>query len=278
MGRVADQTLVDQFRTNTAIEELRRTIELAQIRSLPFEQLIERACRLVEDVQSSEIVYVIEESDRTRDQNCVLAGAIRDLLGRVDSTPRINKGRLDRQIGRLLRSLPTDLSQPIAVQCISHLRKSRRTIGLKCLDVQSVDRNTYRYLIACFDGTSDERILKILLNRPIQLNHVEPARLFAIFENDEYWQMRVMEATLRSDQALGVRLSATHPYAFVWAAGRIGDQELLPSIRACFEAATDKLRLAGIVAWACGKLAAQTDLEALRSVLEELEQLYDPNL
>ena len=269
------QVFGERIRAIGVIDDARRTIKMAELRCIPFDRLIERLYELASDSQSSDIVYAIEESDRTKEQNHTLAIALRVVLRKVDRTQGIDRGRMDRQIGRLLRILPTDLSEPIAVECVSHKRKSRRTAGLKCLNFDSMDEDTFRYFINCFDKTGDDRILKVLLKHPIWPSCVEPTRLLAAFEKDQYWQMRVVEATLRKDQEIGLSLAATHPAEFVWAAGRIRDTTLLPAISHCFEAANDKLGLVGIVAWAYARLEAYAELRALHSVLAELEQQYD---
>jgi hypothetical protein len=94
------------------------------------------------------------------------------------------------------------------------------------------------------------------------------------FAGDQYWLMRVVEAALKKDRALALNLAASHPHAFVWAAGRVGDPGLVPEISHCFETANDKVNLIGIVAWAYGKLGAYDQLEALSPMLDELEHEY----
>ena len=269
-----DHALLEQFRAEMAIHGARRTINLAQVRCIPFDRLVERLHELPTDSLSSEIVYAIEECERTRDQNHSLAIALLELTRIVDDTKGINKERMDRRIGRLLQILPPDLSQPIALECISHKRKSRRTAGLKGLKLGSVDEITSRYLIDCFDRTNDLRILKALLQHPLILSSIESIHLFASFENDDYWQMRIVEATLRADKTVGSTFAQTHPASFVWAAGRIGDPNLLSEISNCFEVANNKLDLIGIVSWAYGKLGAHTELTEMRSTLEAFERKY----
>ena len=236
-----DQKLWGQINAHMAIEDARRTINMAKFRCVPFDQLIDNLYDLISDRESPAAIHAISEIDRTREQNQALALALHELLQKVDCTKGINKERLDRQLGRLLRVLPTDLSQPIALECISHSRKSRRTAGLKCLSLNALDDETSRYLVDCFDRTCDNRIVKALLKHPLQLSFIEPTRLIDVFESDQYWQMRVVEATLRADPTIGLSFADSHPAAFVWAAGRLGDAQLLPAITHCFDVTNDKL-------------------------------------
>ena len=268
------QEVWDRIRAQMAIEDARNTINMAKFRCMSFDQLLDNLYDLISSGESPAAIYAISEIDRTREQNQALALSLQALFRKVDCTKGVNKERLDRQIGRLLRILPTDLSQPIALNCISHSRKSRRTAGLRCLDLNTLDDETSRYLVDCFDRTSDNRIAKSLLKHPLQLRTIEPTRLIAVFESDQYWQMRVVEATLRADQSIGLSFADTHPAAFVWAAGRLGEAQFLPTITHCFDVTNDKLSLIGIVAWAYGKLGAISELRNLRDVLDELEATH----
>ena len=242
---------------------------------MSFDQLLKRLEELPTDGQSSEIVYAIEERERTFEKNRCLADAVRKFIRIVDDTRGINKERMDRRAGRLLKTLPADLSRPIALECISHRRKSRRTAGIESLKFDFVDEMSSRFLVDCFDKTEDVRILKTLLRHPLRLGSIEPTRLLAIFEDDEYWRMRVIEATLKADREVGLEMAAMHPASFIWAAGRIGDPKFTPEISKCFEAAENKVEIIGIVSWAYGKLGAHMELNVMRSVLEEFERQYD---
>ena len=272
---VIDDFILEKYHARSAITDAWRTIELAEYRCIPVDRLIERVVGLVSERQYSEIILAIEESNLTDVQSNSLVIALQRLMQNVDSARGIDKGRFDRCIKRLLCVLPTELSQPIALDCISHRRKSRRTAGFRCLSVDCINEETYQYLVRRFEETGDKRILKALLSQPLRLSCIEPARMMASFEDDEYWQMRVVEAALRADRSVGIAYSATHPHAFVWAAGRLSDINLLPAVSRCLKEADKRWRLVGIVAWAYGKFQALDELRALHSVLEDLERQYD---
>ena len=275
INSTVDNDFLNKFDAVTTIRNARRTINLAEVRCVPYHRLIERLKKLPTDSQPSEIVFAIEERDRTNEQNCVLAAAIRELIRIVDCTRGIDRSRWDRSIGRLLRSLPQDLSQSIAVECISHKRKSRRRAGLMSLNIDSDNIEVARHCIECYYSTDDKSILKALLNHPVCLPTVGLRHVLAVFENDEYWQMRVIEAALRTNQSTGIRFSESHPRLFIWAAGRTGSAKLVPEIIRCFETAGNKIDLIGIVAWAYGKFGAYAELRALSSLLKEFEELYE---
>ena len=272
---MANDILMEKIRASQAIEDARHTIALARVRCLPFERLIDRLRRVLTDEQSSEIVYAVIEAPRSEEQDHALAAALRELLAMADRAPGRRREWLDRKIGRILPTLPTELSQPIARECLSHRRKARRTIGFRCLSLDTVDDGLSLFFLSRFDETGDDRFLKALLRHPLRLTCVDPRRFIDVFEGDDYWLMRVVEATLREDRAAGLSLAARLPVSFIWAAGRLGDPRLVLEIARCFETANDKLSLVGIVAWAYGKLGAYDRLEALSPVLDELAREHE---
>ena len=267
--------ILEKYEARIALEEARRTMELAEFRCLPDTSLIDRVVGLASERKSHEIVLMIEERSLSDEQNKPLLLATKKLMQTVDSTKGIDKGCMDRRVGRLLCVLPSDLSQPVALDCISHSRKSRRSAGLKCLNVDDIDEATYRRLIESFKSTGDARILKALLRLPLQLGCIDIDCLMEIFEDEEYWQMRVIEAVLKADPAIGRAFAATHPYPFIWAAGRLGDKTLLPAVTRCLIEAERKWPIVGIVAWAYGKLRASSELKAFSSLMNDLERQHE---
>ena len=253
-----------------AILDARRAIELAEIRCVSVDGLIERVSGLASDPRSAEIVLALEEATLSEEQGSVLGAAVKSLLDIIDTTRGIDRGCLDRRVGRLLFVLPDELAVPIALACVAHRRKSRRVAGLKRLG-DSVDRQAYSHLVDCFDATGDARIAKAILRYPLQADCIGLGRLMDAVGDDEYWQMRVVEAALRGDRAAGLEFVDTFPHAFAWAAGRVGDPELLGTVSQCLEVAEERLAVVGIVAWAYGKLGAASELNELQSALHRLE-------
>ena len=66
ISRMVGQVFGDRIRAIGVIDDARRTIKMAELRCIPFDRLIERLYELASDSQSSDIVYAIEESDRTK--------------------------------------------------------------------------------------------------------------------------------------------------------------------------------------------------------------------
>lgn len=99
-----------------------------------------------------------------------------------------------------------------------------------------------------FKKLSTLDFLKILLRHPLRLTVMNPVTLAEQFVDDDYWRMRVVEATLRSDFHAGTVLASGYPKAFIWASGRLGDQRLLPFVSESFRITNDKALLVGITA------------------------------
>jgi hypothetical protein len=272
---VKSSSLIEKLRANQCIADARRTIVLGRLRCLSFDTLLHRLRNVLTNEEAYDIIYAVIERPRSEEEDRALAAALVDLLATADRTPARRREWLDRQIGRILSTLPRELSQPIAREFLLDRRKSRRTIGFHCLSLDSIDDELSILFLRGFDETGDDRFLKALLRQPLRLNCVDPRRLIDAFNGDDYWVMRVVEATLREDRTAGLSLAAAFPASFVWAVGRLGDPDLLPEISRCFKTANDKLNLVGIVAWAYGKLGAYDQLEDLSCLLDELAKEYE---
>ncbi len=261
---------LERIRANWVVEEVRRTISLATVRCLPFDGLIARLKEVLTDSQASEVILAVMEAPRSHEQDVHLAAAVRELIETAGKAHSKDRDWLDRQIGRILPSLPPELSLPLARELLSDYRKGRRTAGFRALRQIKLNDEMYAFVLRRLGETGDDRFAKTLLSYPLQPELVDPEVLLRAFADDQYWRMRVIEAVLRIECARGVPLARSWPVEFVWAAGRIGDERLLPEISRCLDLSNDKLALLGIVAWAYGKLRAYEDLIALQPLLDEL--------
>jgi hypothetical protein len=217
------------------------------------------------------------ERSRDENQDRALANTLCDLCVQADTVPGKQKAWLERQIGRLLETLPSELSRPIVLALLSHRRKSRQAIGLKCLSMCPIDDEAAKLILNRFRDTQNIAFLKCLLRQPAQLSVVDPYDLIGAFD-DSYWKMRVVEATLKSDFKVGERFAVTHPIQFVWAVGRLNYTHAIPIISECMRVANDKVELVGIVAWAFGKLGAFEQLIELAPMLDQLDEENEAQL
>jgi hypothetical protein len=266
-----DQTVMRRkYEAGLAVTNARRTVALAKIRCLPFDILLTRLRSILDDQSAEEVHIAICEHPHDHAQHCQLADVVRDLASKDNYVPPGKRAWLDRRLRYLIRTLPSALARPIAMEFLEHPRKSRREAGFQCIEIDAFDDDTTRHFLSRFEETGDHRFLKALLRHPLRLSAVNPALLIERFD-DDYWQMRVAEATLRTDFDAGIALATTHPRPFIWASGRLGDQRLLPFVSECLRVSNDKARLVGITAWAFGKLKAHDQLLQLEPLLDELE-------
>lgn len=269
LGEMSERQL-RQFDKELSIHMARKTILLSKYRCKSANDLIVLVRNLIRVDDSHLVVMALEEKNLSCKEQSALVEALSLLICDVDLTPHINKGTYDRRVGRLLRLLPLKLTRGIVVGCVAHRRKSMRSAGLKSLNVTHLDKELYGHLVICYENTGDLRIVKALLRQPLCPDYLIVEQLLGLFSDDDYWQMRVFEASLRARNNLERQYVVSHPYAFVWAAGRYGDRELIPEVSRCLERVNEKWRIVGIVAWAFGKLGATTELSRLSVEINEM--------
>ncbi len=266
---IAEESILGALAVMQAIDDARRTIALAKIRCLPFETLLRRLSDC--GAQESELVYVLIESARSADEDSALTAALDEILKSIDA-PNPDRDRGERNIARLLRTVRPEISKALAIDCLKHRRKSRRTIGFRAAANLEIDGDLTHFCLRRFSETDDDRFLKLILSRPLQLEQVSPDELIREFADDEYWKMRVIESTLRADQKVGLQLSNNSPKSFIWAAGRLGLSNFIPEIKGLLSSSNDAHSLLGIVAWAFGRFRAASELESLSQLVDDLAQ------
>lgn len=244
---------------------------MAKVRCLPFDALLTRLRGIFADNDGEEVIIATCEFAHDDAQDHQLADVVRELASRSDSITGVRKDRLDRRLGLLLKAVSSQRARPIALEFLEHRRGTRRDAGFNRLELELIDDETTKLFWSLFQKTLDTRFLKVLLRHPLRLSVMNPLTLAEQFVDDDYWKMRVVEATLLSDFHAGTALASNYAKAFIWASGRLGDQRLLPFVSESFRIANDKALLVGITAWAFGKLRGYNELLALEPLLDELE-------
>jgi hypothetical protein len=255
---------------------VRRTLALAKIRCLRFD---EKLCRLKKGLDEDffdELAYAVGESGRSPRQNVELASVVVKLAKKADLLPSSQRARLDRRVGRLLRALPIDLASPIVLSLLSDPLKQRREIGLRRIRSEAISSHFVQFLWERFRETGDKDLLKAILGNSIPLALLDPHVLVNSFD-DDYWRMRVIEATLKADAGYGVVFASSYPLPFIWACGRLGKKGMVSNIVDCLSNATDKVQLLDITAWALGKLGAKGELVRLEALIDQLSEEFAVN-
>jgi hypothetical protein len=257
----------------SSIVGARKTLALAKTRCLPFKEKLRRLKRGLDEESFDELAYAVGESARSARQNADLASVVADLAKKSDHLRTSERTRLDRRVGKLLRVLPFELARPVLVDFLSDPLKQRRQIALKCIRSEVMDDHLVRVLWNRFLETEDNTLLKVILGKPISIALLDPRRMIRSFD-DDYWKMRVIEATLKTDVSRGTEFGSLYPRPFIWACGRLGNRGMISKVFDCLSNAHDKVALIDITAWAFGKLGATAELNKLEALLNELSEQF----
>jgi hypothetical protein len=273
LGLDIDSGLHQNIVAQSSLVSARRTLALAKIRCLPLKEKLRRLKNGLDEEYFDELAFAVGESERSKHQNTELAAIVANLAKRSAHLRSSERARLDRRVGKLLRVLPFDLARPIVLDLLSDPLKQRRKIALKGVRSEAMDDHFVELLWNRFRETDDVSLLKVILGRPIPLDTVDPYRLIDSFDED-YWKMRVIEATLKADGSRGTEFASSHPLPFIWACGRLEDRRMTSSVVDCLSSAPDKVALIDITAWALGKLGATAELTRLEALLNQLSEQF----
>ncbi|MER9253983.1 hypothetical protein NKI59_19540 [Mesorhizobium sp. M0598] len=245
------------------LEDIDRSIRLAEIRCLPFDVLLTRIERLWEDDAAQEIVYRACSEAFEHNQLCALAESARRLAEAAGQLASGKKTSVDRAVKRILSRMPGPIAAPIVEPWLSHARKFRRQIAYRVLRASGFPEALGAKLLEHFERTADQECLHLLARNPHALLATDAVRVLDSVK-DEYWRMRMVQAVMITDTSRSRILAADYPHEFVWAAGRQKDKSLLPDMRRLKAGHSSDLSFVSLYAWALGQLGAADDLAALR--------------
>lgn len=272
-GLGVDSGLRRKIAAQSSLVNARKTLALAKVRCLPLNEKLRRLRKGLDEVYFDELAFAVGESDLSKRQNAELAAIVANLAKRSVHLRSSERARLDRRVGKLLHILPFNLARPIVLDLLSDPLKQRRKIALKGIRSEAMDDHFVQSLWNRFCETGDLGLLKVILGRPIPLDVLDPYRLIDSFDED-YWKMRVIEATLKADESRGAEFASSHPLPFIWACGRLEDRRMTSSVVDCLSSAPDKVALIDITAWAFGKLGATKELTRLEALLNQLSEQF----
>jgi hypothetical protein len=253
-------------RRQLQLQEIDRTIRLADVRCIPFESLLNRIEKLWKDEAASEIVFRVCEEPLSHNQLHALAQSVKFLADAVDCLPSASKTTIDRAVRRMVARMPPEIAAPIAEPWLEHKRKFRREIAYRILRESGVPAAYGPRLLAVFQRNGDQECLKLLARNPSALVAAGGVAI-AKLADEEYWRMRIIQSLLIADIDGGMSASAAYPREFVWAAGRQKDPALLPAMRSLFDTSADDLSFVSLYAWALGQIGARDELYRVRELV-----------
>ena len=262
------QALESWWRADT-IRDIQRTIALARARSTPISTLIARVRRLWEDPEAWEVVLALTEKELSPPDGERLADAIVSLAEAADGLPSRDKARIDRQLTRLLRVLPTEDAARVAQPMLDHPRKARRTVAYETLRRTSISPDAVHLFVERFERTVDERLLELVARTPAVAPIVGGRTLLAGL-TDPYWRARVIEVLLEHDAPAALDLAEEFAFEFAWAVGRAESTDHLPTLKRLSAERDDDIEFMSIYAWALGRLGASRELDTVEESLDQL--------
>ncbi|MDO3432572.1 hypothetical protein QWJ46_07725 [Rhizobium sp. CBN3] len=254
------------------VEEIDRTLSLAEVRSLPFDELLTGIECLPNIDNSSEIIFRACEYEPSLNQAYSLAESVRRLADSVEELPSRLKPTYDRAIRRILSRLPAEVAWPVCSPWLEHKRKFRRETAYLVLRKTGVDETAGARLLGVFQSTGDQMALELIARNPLATRNVNIETILPLFD-DEYWRMRLVEAVLMDDETKSVMLATKYPREFTHAVGRQKQKSMLPKLNSLFDLQSENLEFLSIYAWALGQIGAMEEIRKLRVHIERLRFL-----
>ena len=201
----------------------------------------------------------------------MLLTSLRRIKGQMDTLPRRQRLVADRTLYRLLHKLPLELSCELVVQCIQSRRKLCRAAGYRALKVHGIPEDLAAVLWGRHVETDDDEPLKLLACAPNVLDKLDVHELLRLLP-EKYYRMRLIESLLIVHDARVDQLTLAYPVEFAWAAGRIGDIALVPTLRTLLSANKHEREFVRSCVWAFSKMPdiAIEDVEKVRPIVAEL--------
>lgn len=252
------------------LAELDRTIRLADVRCISFDELLSRIERLWHDDGASEIVYRASTEELSHNRLGALAQSVKRLADAADRLPSPFKATIDRAVKRILSRMPGEIATPIALPWLEHRRKYRREIAYYILRKVGLDSESGTALLSVFQRTGDQDCLKLLARNPSTLASSD-AEHVVNFLDEEYWRMRVVESLLIAGDERAVLLGVRYPREFAWAVGRQKDATLLAVMRNLLDERAHDLTFVSLYAWALGQIGARDELRRIRNLYIAVE-------
>ncbi|WP_416795502.1 hypothetical protein [Ciceribacter azotifigens] len=271
-ARFADHPDLIAGHRQKLIEEIERTLSLAEVRSLPFDELLNSIEHLPDISNSAEIVFRACEYAPSLNQAYALAESVRRLAESVDGLPSRRKPPYDRAIMRILSRLPAEAAWPVVDPWLEHNRKFRRETAYAILRKTGIDERAGLRLLEVFENTGDQKALELIARNPSATRTLDIRQILPLFE-DEYWRMRLVEAVLVDDEPRALILASDFPREFTHAVGRQKQKRLVPNLRSLFDLQSENLDFLSIYAWALGQLGALDEIGRLREHIERMKRL-----
>jgi hypothetical protein len=265
----ANRPDLDIWQIDLKLKEIDRTLRLAEIRCIPFEDLLSRIEHVWDDPAASELIYHVCQETHSDNELAALSETIKNLIKAAEQLSPTQKKTAFKAVQRILSRMPADIVAPIAEPWLEHKHKFRREMAYRVFQRAGVPAEFGPRLLAAFKKSGDQKCLELIASHPAAVIATDTIDLSESI-TDKYWRMRVIQSLLISDTERGVSLSIAYPREFTWASGRQKDVGLLPILRGLFDANPGDLDFLSIYIWALGQLGATGELSRMRDLISQL--------
>lgn len=256
---------------NAAIRKTLRSIFLAEIQSLSPEDLIVKLDKIWEEPGSTEILERLKAIRLNAGQKRMLANKLSGLAVASETLPTRDRQRIDRILANLLKHLSAREALAITKPFLDHRRKSRREVAYSVIRWAGMDREAANKLLSQHEITGDERLLKIIVASKEIVHQMDVESLLKTF-SDRYWQMRVFEALLATNNEVPLYLIERYSSEFVQAVGRLRHTSSISLLKRLFRKFRSNPQFLSLYAWALLQFEEYEEVRALWSTLTRYHQ------
>jgi hypothetical protein len=187
--------LPPEFKRELDLQQLARTLSLAAIRCLSWEEIRPRLRSVWNDPQSEELILRVQEKDLSEQQGKELREEIKYLSAIAEQLHSRDRYTVDRRLMRLARALPQTELYEYALADLNHSRKLRRVGAYKILREVGVSRELAPRLVERYRETEDQDLLTLIARSPEAIQAVDVDWLLSELDK-QYWRMRVIEGLI----------------------------------------------------------------------------------
>ncbi|HWB53779.1 MAG TPA: hypothetical protein VG722_06290 [Tepidisphaeraceae bacterium] len=244
-------------------DEVNKTFRRAWLRCLSSKALFRRLYFRWNDPRYTELVTELLSRDLNQAESELFFQGLQNFLAKAEKWPSPEKHRVERIAYRLCRQLAAEQAAIIGLECIKSPRLGKRRIAIRLFKQFGIVKDAVPILIGLACDLGDHDSAELLARDPRDLGPNNLDTLLSVL-NEDYWKARVFEWMLTNRMPEVLLLANSYPTAFVWAAGRISDPNLIPVMTQLVVEHPEDFKLLQFYIWALGKMRAQRELGAAR--------------
>lgn len=253
--------------------QIYNALNMARVRCMPFTDLVWNLRELERTQNAAQIVDCLCQLSLTKEEQSLLAPALKSLLERAETFPSKSKAQIDRYASRILKRLDAEFAEDIAGPFFTHTRKARRQMAFDAFKKAGVTPSLGCHLWVLYQEHGDQEYLQLIARNPDALLRLPIERILEELD-EEYWRARVIQALLEanSELALVSEIALAYPIEFVHAVGRTRNDCFLPLLLDIFSTNKTKIDFLSIFTWCLGALKAETYLDMVEEALDEISK------